>query len=392
MRKSVSFTPDTKKEDTFSAQTLIANWEAAEEAFEALTKELTEQPASPSKPAKEPEVKKEKKEKKQKKPKASSESTVDEAVGSTSKETPNYVKYLEQFTNDKTNWKFNKNRQNDLFKNLFDVDRIPSNHNSSLIQYVSSTQGQARQRIAEQAEEVLKAIWVRENEDADLMSLDTPEARRAAYFEALATSIQRYEQSGAGRTQYGDQQLKAILREHEQGHRAEQMLSKALEDELSSEPSSMPANSTTSTTHSTTKPAPTSKGIPGATRIIETQKTYVPNQIAQTTTKEIDITPRHKSDSKRKRTRKSRTTDVSSSSEDSSSDDNSSSDASDDAPIPPPTPKENPPEEIFDSDVLDKKFGSKPLAEADKKQAKRSFDDYTHGNNNNAADDESDSE
>ena len=270
------------------------------------------------------------------------------------------------------------------------MDRIPSKYNTALVQYISSTQGQARRRLAEQAEEVLKAIWVRENEDADLMSLDTAEARRAAYYEALATSIERYKESGAGRSEYGDEQLKAILREHEQGARAEELLSKALEDELNDVPSSTPATSVSSTTNDIPKSKPTFNGIPGATRIIETQKTS-----AGKTTKEIDPTP------KRKRSRKSRT-DVSSSSEsESDSDDSDDSSSNESEAAPParkkPSPPKKQPEEsgdFFSSDVLDKKFGKAqtynavaPKRQGAEKGQARGFD-FTHGNKA----DESDSE
>lgn len=348
--------------------------------------------------SKEPKAKKEKKKKRVKAPPAArvEESKSDEDIKPNSEEVPSYVKYLEQFSQDKTNWKFNKNRQADLFRNLFDVDRIPSRYNPALVQYVSSTQGQARRRIAEQAEDVLKAIWVRENDNNDLMSLDTPEARRAAYYEALQTSIDRYEQSGAGRTEYGDQQLKEILREHEKGKRAEEMLSKALQGELWPEEASTSAaaitGSTTNVSATTPSTSTSSTTIPRATRVIETQRV----EGGQVTTREIHLTNNNdnnnndnnnKPEPKRKRNRKSRT-DVSSSSDssdsssssdstsddssDDSTDDNSEDDSrsSSDASASSPASKKKrrttpsktkvvtptlPP--LFDSDVLDKKFG-----------------------------------
>ncbi|GIZ42972.1 hypothetical protein CKM354_000621900 [Cercospora kikuchii] len=344
-RKSVSFTPDTKQEDSFSAQNLFKAWSSGEDPAESAVKESTEQPASPSASAKQPKQKKAKKTAKE----AANRSTAEPAV---SGEVPSYLRYLEQFANDKSNWKFSKNRQNDLFKHLFDINRIPSKYNSSLVEYISTTQGQARRRLAEQAEEILQAIWVGENENADQMSLDSPAERRLAYYEALQASINRYQESGSGRTQYGDEQLREILREHERGKRAELCLKEALSNELVTDKSSTPSSNTS------TGLSATSTTIPRATRVVEIQKT-APGQITTT-----EVTLNHgngETGATRKRKRKSRT-DVSSSSEsDSSSSDDSSDSSSDesDSPAPkkkkPSPTKELPP--LFDTAVLDKKFG-----------------------------------
>ncbi|PPJ52951.1 hypothetical protein CBER1_11079 [Cercospora berteroae] len=370
-RKSVSFTPDTKQEDSFSAQNLFKAWSSGENPAESAVKESTEQPASPSATARQPKPKKAEKAKKKAKEGADPRTAEPAETG----EVPSYLKYLEQFANDKSNWKFSKNRQNDLFKHLFDINRIPSKYNSSLVEYISTTQGQARRRLAEQSEEILKAIWVGENENADQMSLDSPAERRLAYYEALQASINRYQESGSGRMQYGDEQLREILREHERGKRAELFLKEALSNELVTDKSSTPSSNTS------TGFSATSTTIPRATRVVENQKT-APGQFTTT-----EVTLNHgngDTGAKRKRKRKSRT-DVSSSSEsDSSSSDDSSDSSSDesDSPAPkkrkPSPTKELPP--LFDTAVLDKKFG-KPATytpiqskriEAGKGQARRS--------------------
>ncbi|KAM3425719.1 hypothetical protein BST61_g7654 [Cercospora zeina] len=360
-RKSVSFTPDTKQEDSFSAQSLFKAWASGEDPAEsAAAKASTEQPASPTA---RPKSKKEKR-KKTKEP-------TDTSRPAESGDVPSYLQYLEQYTNDKSDWKFNKNRQNDLFKHLFDIDRIPSRYNPGLVEYISTTQGQARRRIAQQAEEILKAIWVGENEDADQMSLGSAAERRLAYYEALQVSVDRYQKSGSGRTQYGDEQLREIMREHEQGKRAEQLLQKALADEIVGHEDSTPS-STAATSFSSS-----SATIPRATRVVEMQKT-APGQYTKT---EIDLrnTKSASADAKRKRKRKSRT-DISSSSSDSDSSSDGSSDSSSDesdaqktkkkkrtATKKPLLPKKLPP--LFDTAVLDKKFGKPATYTASKGQA-----------------------
>ncbi|KAF2207292.1 hypothetical protein CERZMDRAFT_115291 [Cercospora zeae-maydis SCOH1-5] len=354
VRKTVSFTPDTKQEDSFSAQNLFKAWASGEDPAESAAEASTEQPASPLAKAKQPKPKKEKK-------KTKESADTDISRSAESGDAPNYLKYLEQFTNDKSNWKFNKNRQNDLFKHVFDIDRIPSKYIPSLVEYISTTQGQARIRIAQQAEEILKAIWVGENQDADQMSLGSAAERRLAYYEALQASIARYQNSGAGRTQYGDEQLREIMREHERGKRAEQLLQKALSDEDST-PSSTAATSFSSTLAT----------IPRATRVVEMQKT-APGQY---TTTEINLrNPGSGAETKRKRKRKSRT-DVSSSSssESDSSPDDSSDSSSDESDTQkkkknqkkkPSPPKELPP--LFDTAVLDKKERKKKEEEKKKR-------------------------
>lgn len=350
LRKSVSFTPDTKQEDSFSAQNIFKAWAAGEDPSEVTTKESTEQPSSPSKTPKEtkqPKAKKEKK-KKTKQPDASDESKT-EAGDQDSAESPNYVKYLEQFAEDKVNWKFNKNRQNDLFKHLFDIERIPPKHNDALMQYISTTQGQARRRIAEQAEEVLKVIWVSENEDVDPMSIDTPEERRLAYFNALAASVKRYADSGAGRTQYGDEKLQEVMREHQKGKRAELVLQRALEGELFPEQPKAPAPTTKSAT--TTNGA--TPAIPRATRVIETQKT-APGQVSTT---EINLKPEAPKKRKRKSKSRSAPSDDSDNSDD-SSDDGEQASKKPSLPTTKSTSKPAVPA-LFDADILDRKFGKK---------------------------------
>ncbi|KXS99276.1 hypothetical protein AC578_6199 [Pseudocercospora eumusae] len=371
LRKSVSFTPDTKAQDGYSASNFFKARAADKNAADDSTPEQPEaQPTSPSERPK-------KDKKKQKKPKQSKSTQIaaidakpQEVAETASNSVPDYVEYLLQYQHHKDNWKFNKNKQNDLFRNLFNIHRIPSEHTPAVVQYIKGLKGQARQRIAEQAEDVLKAIWASDNEDADAMSFGSAAARRCAYYEALLTAIERYEASGAGRTQYSDEKLKEMAQEIERGKRAEAILNEALDNELLAEHQPTPVKTTTSPSKSI---APFN--IPRATRVVETD-------------------PKGKSlaeAEKRKRKRKART-DVSSLSESSSSssesesesesesdsssgsssdDSDSESDSSTSTPDAPRTTRPSPakkaktaaasastnPTTPFDDSFLDKKFG-----------------------------------
>ncbi|QFZ31102.1 hypothetical protein EJF16_10696 [Clavispora lusitaniae] len=61
--------------------------------------------------------------------------------------------YLRQYAEDKDNWKFSKQKQNWLLKN---IESIPQNYEASLILYVEGIQGGARTRLVEQLKQVVE--------------------------------------------------------------------------------------------------------------------------------------------------------------------------------------------------------------------------------------------
>lgn len=71
--------------------------------------------------------------------------------------------------------------------------------------------------------------------DIDLGSMESEEARREAYREALKRQIEKFEQSGAGRSEYDEQQLAEQHLEIEKGKRADAILTELLRKELHSE-------------------------------------------------------------------------------------------------------------------------------------------------------------
>lgn len=109
----------------------------------------------------------------------------------TDKPTPEYVRYLEQYYTDRASWKFNKSKQNDLLKNIWNIYRVPSSCNEALAAYLDGLQGAgARQRLREaaQAATIDLVSFIRaEIPEVKDEPMDSAESRQAAYDRALAT-------------------------------------------------------------------------------------------------------------------------------------------------------------------------------------------------------------
>ncbi|KAG9639017.1 hypothetical protein KCU95_g14122, partial [Aureobasidium melanogenum] len=248
-RKSVVFSNDTKKQDGDSAQTYFQAWandeldyyaqkaaayDAAEAAkaaeknkIEESTKSVSIQPEvtqeadltsntankenkSVAKEGKK-KAKKEKKEKQEDQTKEADEETTnkDDAPETTSepgtsavkkvkvrtpkdninKPVPDYVRYLEQYHNDRPSWKFNKSKQNDLLKNIWNIYRVPPSCNEALVEYLDGLQGAAaRQRLRQAAQSAnIDIVSFIRSEIPEVKDepMETAEARKAAYDTAL---------------------------------------------------------------------------------------------------------------------------------------------------------------------------------------------------------------
>lgn len=66
------------------------------------------------------------------------------------------VEYLRTWHTARDNWKFNKNHQTLLIKHLYESDAIPSSDIDTFYLYISDIKGASRQRLLEQAKEVIK--------------------------------------------------------------------------------------------------------------------------------------------------------------------------------------------------------------------------------------------
>ncbi|KAG9565476.1 hypothetical protein KCU97_g16836, partial [Aureobasidium melanogenum] len=86
-------------------------------------------------------------------------------------------------------WKFNKSKQNDLLKNIWNIYRVPPSCNEALVEYLDGLQGvAARQRLRQAAQsaniDIVSFIRSEIPEVKD-KPMETAEARKAAYDTAL---------------------------------------------------------------------------------------------------------------------------------------------------------------------------------------------------------------
>ncbi|KAI7550541.1 hypothetical protein KC331_g3114 [Hortaea werneckii] len=243
-RKSVTFTADTKAHD---AESNSDEETAEEEPSETPHKAAPEEPVSPENKL----SKKEKKRlKQQQKSSAPSEGkTADDRATQVKKPkhqgTAEYVEYILQFYNDKANWKFNKNKQTELLKHLFNPWRIPAQYDDALVAYIEGLQGaRAQQRVIEDAEAVLKALLEKQESNVNVESMDSRTSRKAAYEAAVKREIEKVKQ--VGRSEYDEHQLLEMKKEVEKAKRADAVLAALLSKELEqpavpSAPSAAPA-------------------------------------------------------------------------------------------------------------------------------------------------------
>lgn len=71
--------------------------------------------------------------------------------------------YLRQYENDKSNWKFSKQKQNWILKN---IKNIPKDYEAALQSYLEGLQGGSRKRVVDDLMEVVKK-WNKAAEDAE---------------------------------------------------------------------------------------------------------------------------------------------------------------------------------------------------------------------------------
>jgi hypothetical protein len=219
-RKSVTFTPDTKTADGNSASNLFKKWahEQKGSSAEFSQSEVVQfAPPPKSHPANdiptpnstdtkaEKNVRKAERKAKKSAPGSqlgpsdpkpqeaqqelvgNSEQTATTAVsGGKKKDTSRYTDYLMQYHSDRSNWKFNKAKQNDVLDNALNVFRIPEDYLEALIAYVKGLQGagvieRLKQRCASAIEEL----------DREIDAMDDAETRKAMEEEALQERLSK---------------------------------------------------------------------------------------------------------------------------------------------------------------------------------------------------------
>lgn len=186
-KKSVTFTPETKIDDGDSIKQLFNSWateqKAQDPSFELKTSSQVfdtpdpvqvEEHIDPSLPEKERRVKrvkisKEVNESRDKSTLKKSKSKKEFKVAQPAKPSPPFLSFLRQYSEDRSNWKFNKNHQTHIIKNIFDLEVIPSDHAHFIYEYVRGLQGGVRTRLRDAA----LSIKVKDQEEGTASYLDT---------------------------------------------------------------------------------------------------------------------------------------------------------------------------------------------------------------------------
>ncbi|KAJ4404258.1 hypothetical protein N0V91_005951 [Didymella pomorum] len=218
-RKSVAFTPDTKRVDGDSGQTWFKKWAAEQkgEDPEAIAQpSFTSAPATIDEPKEAP--KSERKDKKTKKDKAlakdkdaaafaasaaakeeqvepvtqpadsSKDSKTQAAPSKGKKKDPSvYISYLTQYYIDRDNWKFNKAKQNDVVDNALNIFRIPDEHSEALLEYIKGLKGAGV--IERLKEKTLATIKELDAEDAKAPAAMDADAHKVAKAAALQERV-----------------------------------------------------------------------------------------------------------------------------------------------------------------------------------------------------------
>lgn len=82
--------------------------------------------------------------------------------------------YLRQFSEDRTNWKFSKQKQNWILKHIFTV--CDERYDQPLLDYIEGMMGSSRNWVADDAKDVIKRWNEFMKEDSEKKEKETPES------------------------------------------------------------------------------------------------------------------------------------------------------------------------------------------------------------------------
>lgn len=175
-KKRVSFGPDTKENDGSESDS------DALDSMEVSTTDGADADIEDKEADKALEEMKKRKREKKKQRKTNTASTQGQIH-----ETP-ILSYLSHYHRARETWKFQKNRETNLFKHLYSLEHVPARYNTSLLVYIQGLKGDAaKQRMSDAARDVIKA-------DMDIDKPKDDEAEDATdpdYLEAINVFRQR---------------------------------------------------------------------------------------------------------------------------------------------------------------------------------------------------------
>lgn len=174
------------------------------------------------------------------------------------------VEYLRTWHKSRDSWKFNKNHQTLLIKHLYESDAIPASDIDTFYLYISDIKGASRQRLVEQAKEVIK----KDMEDGIKgfpEGTKAPEEKQKQYDELLAELLKKKAEIKDGSATNGNgkrpfDEVEFVLRtmdKHVQQRVVKRMRAEMIVDDLESsdsgESTDMAASVTTNASSSRVK-------------------------------------------------------------------------------------------------------------------------------------------
>lgn len=249
VRKSVTFTPETKEDDGESSNFMQDKWdeearndqindflareaedaEAAANSQISLGKNFSD---SSERTAGERKPKREKKERQILPERPTADLGVHQPKST--RKSKDALEYLQQYQSSRSTWKFNKNREVWLLKHILSKADIPSSHESALFDYISGMKSEnAKRRLMDQCHDCIVDQVEGESDDSDraLMSkslkMDTTQ-RRIAYYRAANQRFENAFQSAlSGEAPQEDRDV--ALNRHERVDRATKLLESILD-------------------------------------------------------------------------------------------------------------------------------------------------------------------
>lgn len=147
--RKVSFSADTKVHDGDDEEDEEDEEEEKKTGGDSLENGVSEAALVDEKQKE--EKKRRMKEKKDKKKKQDQQEPTDPS------DTP-ILTYLHLYHQDRPAWKFQKNRETQLFKHVLSLERVPTEYNAALLAYLQGLKSEAaRQRLGQTAEEIIKS-------------------------------------------------------------------------------------------------------------------------------------------------------------------------------------------------------------------------------------------
>jgi hypothetical protein len=246
VRKSVSFTPETKEDDGESSNFMQDKWDEEArndqindflvreaEAAEAAAKSAITTAPEESGPA--IKVKNSNKKETKKVSKAESGTRLALHPSKVTRKSKDALDYLQQYQSSRSTWKFNKNREVWLLKHLLSVQDVPSTYDSALVDYLNGIKSEnTRVRVMDKCHDCIVAEVESESDESDRalisksLKMDTTQ-RRLEYYGATRERFKKALDSfGNDAT---SQEAKEVRTKYERVNRA----TKLLENMLSSE-------------------------------------------------------------------------------------------------------------------------------------------------------------